>query len=176
MQRIYASPISLQSYVARTIRRAGGVPAVRWRLSGRPTRSSSWARPTSSAACSPELPLSGDVECLHVRRHDSGPDQSTRAAAALAVAGDNEQVGGGADLDDLPLDAPFVASRCAWGSSHDEQGELVINKKGNYVLRRAKRKDLSPLPDFHARRHTAAMDCEDARRRRAISWATRTRA
>jgi integrase len=51
---------------------------------------------------------------------------------------------------------------------YDEQGELVINTKGKYVLRRAKRKDLAPLPDFHALRHTAAMDCDDAEEARDL--------
>jgi integrase len=35
-------------------------------------------------------------------------------------------------------------------------------------MRRAKRKDLPPLPDFHALRHTAAMDCEDAEEARDL--------
>jgi integrase len=51
---------------------------------------------------------------------------------------------------------------------HDEDGNLVIDGKGNYVLRRAKRKELPPLPDFHALRHTAAMDCEDAEEARDL--------
>ena len=51
---------------------------------------------------------------------------------------------------------------------HDKQGDLVVNKKGKYVLRRTKRKDLPPLPDFHALRHTAAMDCEDAEEARDL--------
>jgi hypothetical protein len=42
------------------------------------------------------------------------------------------------------------------------------------VLRRAKRKDLPPLPDFHALRHTAAMDCDEAEEA-ATCCATRTR-
>jgi integrase len=41
----------------------------------------------------------------------------------------------------------------------------VIDKKERYVLRRANRKNLPPLPDFHALRRTAAMDCEDAEAR-----------
>jgi integrase len=36
------------------------------------------------------------------------------------------------------------------------------------VLRRAKRKDPPPLPDFHALRHTAAMDCQDAEEARDL--------
>lgn len=51
---------------------------------------------------------------------------------------------------------------------HDEDGMLVVDEKGRYVLLRAKRKDLPPLPDFHALRHTAAMDCEDAEEARDL--------
>jgi integrase len=51
---------------------------------------------------------------------------------------------------------------------HDEDGKLVVDQKGRYVLRRAKRKDLPPLPDFHALRHTAAMDCDDAEETRDL--------
>jgi len=45
---------------------------------------------------------------------------------------------------------------------------LVITRKGKYVLRRAKRRDLPPLPEFHALRGTAAMDCEDAEEARDL--------
>lgn len=51
---------------------------------------------------------------------------------------------------------------------HDERGQLVVNDRGDYVLRRVKRKELPPLPDFHALRHTAAMDCEDAEEARDL--------
>lgn len=51
---------------------------------------------------------------------------------------------------------------------HDEDGNLVVDQKGRYVLRRAKRKDLPPLSDFEALRHTAAMDCEDAEEARDL--------
>jgi integrase len=51
---------------------------------------------------------------------------------------------------------------------HDEHGNLRVDSKDRYVLRRAKRKDLPPLPDFHALRHTAAMDCDDAEEARDL--------
>jgi integrase len=45
---------------------------------------------------------------------------------------------------------------------HDERGHLVVNVKGGYVPTKINRRDLPPLPDFYALRHTAAMDCDDA--------------
>lgn len=51
---------------------------------------------------------------------------------------------------------------------HDEHGHLVVDKRGAYVLRRVPRKELPALPDFHALRHTAAMDCEDAEEARDL--------
>jgi integrase len=42
-----------------------------------------------------------------------------------------------------------------------------VNPKG-YVLRKAKRSELPPLPDFHALRHGAAMDCDDAEEARDL--------
>jgi hypothetical protein len=47
---------------------------------------------------------------------------------------------------------------------HDEQGELVVDADGAFVPRR----ELPPLPDFHALRHTAAMDCDDAEEARDL--------
>jgi hypothetical protein len=44
---------------------------------------------------------------------------------------------------------------------HDRRGALLTDDDGAFVVRRIPR-DLPPLPDFHALRHTAAMDCEDA--------------
>jgi integrase len=52
---------------------------------------------------------------------------------------------------------------------HDERGHLVADEvTGEFKLRRAKRRDLPPLPDFHALRHTAAMECEDAEEARDL--------
>src|SRR5215217_5848976 len=42
---------------------------------------------------------------------------------------------------------------------HDDNGHLVVDEHGCFVLRDLPRKELPPLPDFHALRHTAAMDC-----------------
>jgi hypothetical protein len=51
---------------------------------------------------------------------------------------------------------------------HNEQGEPVTNTKGKYVLRRAKRKGLPPMPDFNALGHTPATECEDAEEAREL--------
>ncbi len=51
---------------------------------------------------------------------------------------------------------------------HDERGHLVVDDDGGFVLRALKRNDLPPLPDFHALRHTAAMDCDDAEEARDL--------
>jgi integrase len=45
---------------------------------------------------------------------------------------------------------------------HDERGHLVADDRGRYVPRRVPRRELPPLPDFHAIRHAAAMECGDA--------------
>jgi integrase len=50
----------------------------------------------------------------------------------------------------------------------DQSGHLIVNAKGRYVLRKVARKELPPLPDFHALRHTAAMDCDDAEEARDL--------
>jgi integrase len=51
---------------------------------------------------------------------------------------------------------------------HDERGHLVVDDDGGYVLRDVPRKELPPLPDFDALRHTAAMDCDDAEEARDL--------
>src|SRR3954470_22165480 len=51
---------------------------------------------------------------------------------------------------------------------HDENGHLVVDDDRGYVLRGLPRKKLPPLPDFHALRHTAAMDCDDAEEARDL--------
>jgi integrase len=51
---------------------------------------------------------------------------------------------------------------------HNENGHLVVDDDGGYVLRDVPRKELPPLPDFHALRHTAAMDCDDAEEARDL--------
>jgi integrase len=43
---------------------------------------------------------------------------------------------------------------------HDEHGHLVLDERGECVLRNVKRRELD-LPHFHALRHGAAMACED---------------
>jgi integrase len=50
---------------------------------------------------------------------------------------------------------------------HDEHGHLVVDERGRYMSRAVKRRDLR-LPDFHAIRHAAAMDCEDAEEARDL--------
>jgi integrase len=50
---------------------------------------------------------------------------------------------------------------------HDDRGELVTNEHGEYVRAAVKRRDLR-LPDFHALRHGAAMDCLDAEEARDL--------
>jgi integrase len=50
---------------------------------------------------------------------------------------------------------------------HDELGHLVVDYDGNYVPRHVKRRELR-LPDFHALRHGAAMDCDDAEEARDL--------
>jgi integrase len=49
----------------------------------------------------------------------------------------------------------------------DERRHLVVDDDGGYVLRAVKRRDLR-LPDFHALRHGAAVDCEDAEEARDL--------
>jgi integrase len=51
---------------------------------------------------------------------------------------------------------------------HDEHGHVKVNAKGRYVLRKLPRKELPALPDFHALRHTAAMDCGDVEEARDL--------
>jgi integrase len=43
-----------------------------------------------------------------------------------------------------------------------------VDEDGRYVPNRIPRRELPPLPDFHALRHTAAMDCEDAEEARDL--------
>jgi integrase len=50
---------------------------------------------------------------------------------------------------------------------HDDRGHLVVDERGEYVRRDVKRRELR-LPDFHALRHGAAMDCEDAEEARDL--------
>jgi hypothetical protein len=50
---------------------------------------------------------------------------------------------------------------------HDERGQLVVDERGEFVPRRVSRRELD-LPDFHALRHTAAMDCDDAEEARDL--------
>jgi integrase len=51
---------------------------------------------------------------------------------------------------------------------HDERGNLIVDELGHYVPRRVPRRELPPLPDFHALRHSAAMECEDAEEARDL--------
>jgi integrase len=65
---------------------------------------------------------------------------------------------------------------------HDERGNLAVDDQGRYVPRRVRvwntngkkvwrplpRRELRPLPDFHAIRHAAAMDCDDAEEARDL--------
>lgn len=50
----------------------------------------------------------------------------------------------------------------------DERGHLAVDDRGRFVPVKAKRRDLPPLPDFHAIRHAAAMDCDDAEEARDL--------
>jgi integrase len=63
------------------------------------------------------------------------------------------------DADGLPTFPQLFAK--------DERGRLVVDEDGGYVLGNVKRRDLR-LPDFHALRHGAAMDCEDAEEARDL--------
>jgi len=49
----------------------------------------------------------------------------------------------------------------------DRRGHLVFDAGGDYVPREVKRRELR-LPDFHALRHGAAMDCDDAEEARDL--------
>jgi integrase len=49
----------------------------------------------------------------------------------------------------------------------DARGYLVVDGDGEYVAAQIKRRELR-LPDFHALRHGAAMDCEDAEEARDL--------
>ena len=51
---------------------------------------------------------------------------------------------------------------------HDERGHLRVDDRGRFVLARTQRRELPPLPDFHALRHGAAMDCDDAEEARDL--------
>jgi integrase len=51
---------------------------------------------------------------------------------------------------------------------HDEHGHPRVDARGRFVPRRVPRKQLSSLPDFHALRHGAAMDCDDAEEARDL--------
>lgn len=51
---------------------------------------------------------------------------------------------------------------------HDAHGHLVVDEAGQYVPHGIARRELPPLPDFHALRHTAAMDCDDAEEARDL--------
>ena len=50
---------------------------------------------------------------------------------------------------------------------HDERGVLLVDEHGGYVRGAVKRRELR-LPDFHALRHGAAMDCDDAEEARDL--------
>ena len=50
---------------------------------------------------------------------------------------------------------------------HDERGHLVVDEDGEYVRREVKRASCG-CPTFHALRHGAAMDCEDAEEARDL--------
>ena len=50
---------------------------------------------------------------------------------------------------------------------HDERGHLVVDERGEFVPRCVDRRELK-LPDFHALRHTAAMDCVGAEEARDL--------
>jgi len=50
---------------------------------------------------------------------------------------------------------------------HDEHGQAKIDDKGRYVPAKVKRSEIA-LPDFHAIRHAAAMDCDDAEEARDL--------
>lgn len=46
----------------------------------------------------------------------------------------------------------------------DERGQLVVGLDGDFIVAKVKRRELR-LPTFHALRHGAAMDCDDAEAR-----------
>jgi len=49
----------------------------------------------------------------------------------------------------------------------DGRGELVVAADGDFVLAKVKRSEVR-LPSFHALRHGAAMDCDDAEEARDL--------
>jgi integrase len=49
----------------------------------------------------------------------------------------------------------------------DARGQLVVDADGEFVLAKVKRRELR-LPTFHALRHGAAMDCDDAEEARDL--------
>jgi hypothetical protein len=51
---------------------------------------------------------------------------------------------------------------------HDNGGHPVVHEHGDYVPDCLPRRELPPPPDFHALRHTAAMDCEEAEEAREL--------
>jgi integrase len=55
---------------------------------------------------------------------------------------------------------------------HDDRGHLAVDAKGQFIRSNKTRKDLKreglALPDFHAMRHGAAMDCDDAEEARDL--------
>lgn len=51
---------------------------------------------------------------------------------------------------------------------HDERGHLRVDGRNRFVRRREPRRELAALPDFHALRHGAAMDCDDAEEARDL--------
>jgi hypothetical protein len=47
------------------------------------------------------------------------------------------------------------------------RGQLVVGADGDFILAQVKRRELR-LPSFHALRHGAAMDCDDAEEARDL--------
>jgi integrase len=50
---------------------------------------------------------------------------------------------------------------------HDERGQLVVDAHGDFMRRDVKRRELR-LPTFHALRHGAATECDDAEQARDL--------
>ena len=88
-------------------------------------------------------------------RHADGPAARTAQRAARALPAQERA----RTPDGLPTFPELF--------EHDGRGHLVVDDDGNYVPAR-RQAPRAALPDFHALRHGAAMDCDDAEEARDL--------